>query len=196
MPVVHRLVDVVARGGRVVDLDPEIDEKALARGCARPRGSRDGRRARGRPARSSCLHLSPFDGRRNRERLDRLANVVDAEHPRAALERRDRAADARPSRRTVALGVAEHARERALAREPDDDRPAERDERVEPPDELEVLVRRLPEADARDRRRSAPPRCPRRPRTRPAPRGTRTLPPRRRRSEEPPASSAARPACA
>ena len=52
----------------------------------------------------------------------------------------------RPARRRR---IAEHLAERALPREADEDRPADRDDAVEPPDELEVLVRRLPEADAR-----------------------------------------------
>ena len=48
----------------------------------------------------------------------------------------------------MALRIAEDLPERALARDADEHGPAERAQLVEPPEELEVLVRRLAEADA------------------------------------------------
>ena len=49
----------------------------------------------------------------------------------------------------VAVGIAEDLPERALAREADHERPADRGELGEPPDELEVVLDGLAEADAR-----------------------------------------------
>ena len=127
--------------------------------------------------------LATLDRRRNRERLDRLAHVVRAEHPRAALERRDRGSQRRRERAGRRLRIAEHLAERALAREPDEHGAAERHERVEAAQELEVLVGRLPEADARVDADPLLGDAAARPRTRPAPRGRPTHRPRRRRIE-------------
>src|ERR671918_1817 len=108
------------------------------------------RAASGAPGtRISCRHLASFDRRGNGERLDGLPDVVHAEHPRPVLERGHRRAQRRREGALRARRVSEHARERTLAREPDHDRPAERGELVEPADELQVLVGRLPEPDPR-----------------------------------------------
>ena len=82
------------------------------------------------------------------QRLDVLADVVHAEDRRAALERQHGDGDARGHRARDRLRVAEHAPERALPRGADQDRPPERDDLVEPADELEVVLDRLAEADA------------------------------------------------
>src|SRR5439155_11140936 len=66
---------------------------------------------------------------------------------RPALERGDGRADARRDRSGSRLGIAQDAAEGALAREPDDDGPAESGQHVEPADELEILLDRLAEAD-------------------------------------------------
>jgi len=72
-------------------------------------------------------------------------HVVDAENRRAALEGRDCCGDAGGEQ---VVGAGERA-QRALARDADQDRPADRGERVESPDQLEVVLDRLAEADAR-----------------------------------------------
>ena len=77
-----------------------------------------------------------------------LADVVRPQDRRAALVGDDGGGDAcrkGPGRR---LGVAQDPAERALAREADDDGPTEGAQDVEPPDELEVLLDGLAEADA------------------------------------------------
>src|SRR5205823_1670692 len=66
-----------------------------------------------------------------------------------ALVRDDRGCQARRQRARLRLLVAEDAPERALARKADEDGAAERDELREAPHELEVLLHRLAEADAR-----------------------------------------------
>src|SRR5439155_24342097 len=55
--------------------------------------------------------------------------------------------DARGRGPCLRCGVAHDLAERALPRDPDQDRPPERGELVEPPKELEVVLDRLPEAD-------------------------------------------------
>ena len=61
----------------------------------------------------------------------------------------DSGSDARGDRAGRRGRVAGQPAERALAGEADDDRPAEREQDVEAADELEVVLDRLPEADAR-----------------------------------------------
>ena len=68
-----------------------------------------------------------------------LLDVVRAEDRRTALVGSDRGGEARGERAGARRRVAEHAAERALAREADDDRPPERDDRLEARDQLEVL---------------------------------------------------------
>src|SRR5579862_2891159 len=63
----------------------------------------------------------------------------------AALEGRDGGGDARAAE----IVAVDELAERALAREADQHRAAEREEHVEAPDELEVVLERLAEADAR-----------------------------------------------
>jgi hypothetical protein len=70
---------------------------------------------------------------------------VHAQHPGSPLEGRHRGAERGRHRALGRVRVAEDPAERALAREADQHRPAQRDERVESPHELEVLVDRLPE---------------------------------------------------
>ena len=77
-----------------------------------------------------------------------LADVVDAEDRRPALV----GGDSGPERRRKRAGRrrrVEELAERALAREPDEDGTAERQQDVEPPQQLEVVVRGLTEADSR-----------------------------------------------
>ena len=78
-----------------------------------------------------------------------LADVVRPQDRRAALVGDDGGGDAcrkGPGRR---LGVAQDPAERALAREADEHRASEREEDVEAPHELEVLLDGLSEADPR-----------------------------------------------
>ena len=134
----------------------------------------------------------PGDG----ERVDVLADVVDAQDRRAALEGGDRGARRSRPRAGRRLRVAESLPQRALAREADEHRPAEREQHVEPPHELEVVLDRLAEADARVEADPLLADARPRPRRRAAPRGTPRPRRRRRRTAARPASSAARPACA
>ena len=78
-----------------------------------------------------------------------LADVVHAEDRRAALVGLDGGRDARGQRAGGRLGVAEDPAERALAGDADQHRPAEGDDLAEPPEELEVLLHGLAEAEAR-----------------------------------------------
>ena len=92
--------------------------------------------------------LEPHTRSRGGERLDVLTDVVDAEDRGAALVGRDGGAERRRERPGPRLRV-EQLAQRALAREPEEDGTAEREQHVEPPHQLEVLRRRLAEADAR-----------------------------------------------
>src|SRR6185437_16388889 len=85
---------------------------------------------------------------RERKRLDVLADVVGAQDRRASLVRRDRRGDARAQRPGRRGRVAGELPERALAREADHERAAEREQDVEPPEQLEVVLDRLAEPDA------------------------------------------------
>ena len=83
------------------------------------------------------------------ERLDVLAHVVRADDRGAPFVGGDGDAEARGERAGLRVRVAEDLPQRALAREADDDRAAQRGQLVEPPDELEVVLDGLAEADAR-----------------------------------------------
>jgi hypothetical protein len=78
-----------------------------------------------------------------------LADIVCPEDRGSAVERRHRRADGGRGRARRRLRVAEHAAKRALAREAHEHRAPDRDQLVEPPGELEVVLDRLPEADPR-----------------------------------------------
>ena len=121
-------------------------------------------------------------------------DVVNAEYAGPALERhhvgRDRAGQA-----LVLAAAAGELAEEALARGADHDRPADRDDLVEAPQQLEVVLDGLAEADARVEPDALLGHPLGRPRTRAAPRGTRAPRRPRRRSAAPPASCAARRAC-
>ena len=85
-------------------------------------------------------------GSGDRQCIEHGGDVVRAEDARAALERqhvrRDRA------RQPLGLrAAAGQLAEEALARGPDDDRPADRHELVESPQQLEVVLDGLAEAD-------------------------------------------------
>src|SRR5215468_2728703 len=77
-----------------------------------------------------------------------LLDVVDAKDRCAAVVRCDGGRERRRERAGARVGVAEKPPERALPREADQQGAAEREEHVEPRDELEVLLDRLAEADA------------------------------------------------
>src|SRR3954467_7089207 len=77
-----------------------------------------------------------------------LAHVVHAEDRRAALVRGDRGGDARAERPGRRLRIAGEPAERALAREPDQDRASESEQDVEAAEQLDIVLDRLPEADA------------------------------------------------
>src|ERR671936_842880 len=66
-----------------------------------------------------------------------------------ALVRRDRGGDAGGERPGCCVRITEDSPERALSREPDEHRPAERRQHVEPSYELEVVPHGLAETDAR-----------------------------------------------
>lgn len=74
-------------------------------------------------------------------------HIVDPDDPGAALVRSDRGADRGCGRPDRGRSVAEEPRERALAREADDERPPERGKLRKPAGKLEVVLDRLPESD-------------------------------------------------
>src|SRR5947199_2932850 len=79
--------------------------------------------------------------------IDVRDHVVDPEDPRPAL-----VGDHVGRRRRhgpIALGAAREAPQKALAGSSDDDRAPDRDDLVEPAEQLEVVVGRLPESDPR-----------------------------------------------
>ena len=76
-----------------------------------------------------------------------LADVVDAEDRGATLERGDGRPDRGGGAPGQCPGIAEHAPEHPLAREPDEHGPAQPDDDVEPAQELEIVLDRLAEAD-------------------------------------------------
>ena len=90
LAVVDRVLDPVV-GAALADLELDVVEEPLAAPRAPPRGRRGSRRARCPRARSSPRR----DRLRGAQRLDVLADVVDAEDRRAAVERGDRRADRR-----------------------------------------------------------------------------------------------------
>ena len=67
-----------------------------------------------------------LDGCRDRERLDVGRDVVHAEERRTPIERRNRRTDGRGVGADSTVGIAEHAGERALAREADEHRRPDR----------------------------------------------------------------------
>src|SRR5437016_2101267 len=85
---------------------------------------------------------------RDRERLPRLGDVVDAEHARAALQRDHVGGDA-PGDPVLWVGGAGELVDERLARDADQHAEAERDDLVGPRQQLEVVRHRLAEADAR-----------------------------------------------
>ena len=92
---------------------------------------------------------TPEDPGDSRQGLHMLAHVVHARHPGAALGREHRDREGCRQRAALRVRVAEDAPEEALAGGSDDDRASELDEPADPGDELEVVVFRLAEADAR-----------------------------------------------
>ena len=74
--VVDGLLDAVARGRILVQLRPEIDEKALSEPPLLLEVAVAAEDDQTRRARWSCVDRSPLDGGGNGERLDRLAHVV------------------------------------------------------------------------------------------------------------------------
>ena len=213
----HQLVRQ-ARGERLQQADPlairdlaharchlaVVDVRSMSSASGSCRGRADVERNVW-PSRSS----TPWrrGGRRARRRAARSSRRATPPHGLAA--RRARAQSSRPrstaalaastlaaSGPIVALGVAEQPAERALARRADEHRTPERDELVEPAQQLEVVLDRLAEADPGIEADALLRGSPQRPRTRAAPRETPSPPRRRRRSEDRPASSAARRACA
>src|SRR5439155_21664167 len=77
-----------------------------------------------------------------------LAHVVYAQDRRAALVCHHGRGDARAHRTGRRRWIADDLAERALARKPDEQRTAEREQDVEPPQELEVVLQRLAESDS------------------------------------------------
>ena len=75
-------------------------------------------------------------------------HIVDAKQRGATVERRDGGAD-RGSVAPDRPRLAEDARQRRLARHADQHGAPQRDDPIEPPEELEVVLGRLPEADPR-----------------------------------------------
>src|SRR5260221_9398844 len=86
---------------------------------------------------------SPSRGRR----FHVLAYVVHAEDRRTTVERGDCDPDGRGDGPDLSVRIAEDPCQRALAREPDQDRPPDRDQLVQAAHELEVLLDGLAEAD-------------------------------------------------
>ena len=91
------------------------------------------------------------------------ADVVDPEEGGTTLVREDGCRDTGRDRTGHRVLIAENAPQEALARGADEYRPAERDELVQPRQQLEVVLHRLPESDSRveadpSSRRSRPPR--------------------------------------
>ena len=74
---------------------------------------------------------------------------MDAEDRSAPIECRNGSADRCRVGADFRRRIADHAGQGALAREPDEDRASDAADAVEPADQLEVLVGRLAEADAR-----------------------------------------------
>src|SRR3954453_12184332 len=78
-----------------------------------------------------------------------LLDIVHAQHRSAALVRGKTGGDARSERPRRGSGIACELAERALARDADEYRAPERDERVEAAKELDVVRHRLAEPDPR-----------------------------------------------
>ena len=154
--VVDGVVDAVV-GAAVADLELDVEEEELPEPLLLLLDTVVAEDARGRRARRSSRPppSPPRAPRRARARRGRAGSTRRARRPRPPPPT-DAAAEA-----TVAFGSPVSLPERALAREPDEQRPADRGELVEPADELEVVRDRLAEADARDRGRRAPRGCPR-----------------------------------
>src|SRR4029078_7798001 len=99
-------------------------------------------------ARSSRLDPSTLDRERNLKRLDRLPHVVRADHRRTTLERDDGRADRCCDGPRGCAWLAGALPESSLPGDADEHGAPERTQLLEPTQELEVLVRRLPEPDA------------------------------------------------
>ena len=121
-----------------------------ARHDAPPRERRGSRAGGSREARSSLLRSS-LDRGRDRERVDMGRDVVHAKQRSPPIERRHRRADRCRVAPDAAVGIAEHARERALARDADENRRPDGADSIEPAEQREVLRDGLAEADSRDR---------------------------------------------
>src|SRR3954452_16639037 len=90
----------------------------------------------------------PAHGLCDGEGIDVLPHVVHAQDRRAALVRRDRCRDARAERTDLRIGIACDLPERALAGESEEQRTPERQQHVDSPQQLQVVLDRLAEADA------------------------------------------------
>ena len=147
--VVDSVTDVVARGRPVVErFEPDVDEKPLAVLALARTARRESRGARARAARPSRGDAPPLDRRRRRQRLDMRANVVHAEDRRAPIERGDGGAD----RRRIACRLVRRDRRAALPivllrESPTSTGRPSATIRIEAPDELQILVGGLAEAD-------------------------------------------------
>ena len=188
--VVDGVLDPVGSRGLLADARARRRRGSAGPRGARRRGRRGSRAPRSRGARSSRRR----DRRRDRERLDVLADVVDAEDRGAALEGGDGCAHGgRRCSGRRGLIAEQLARACSCARAPTRTGPAERGEHVEPPQRARGSAPGSCRSRSRGRGRSAPPGSRPRRRTRAAPRG-RPRPRRpRRRSAGRPASSAASP---
>ena len=117
-------------------------------------------------------HCSPLDRRRDGQRLDMGCDVVRAEERRAPVERRDRGADRGGVAADAARRIAEHARQRALPREPDEHRAARCCRSARARGSARGSGRASCRSRSPGRGRRAPRGSPPRPRPRAAPRGT------------------------
>src|SRR5215211_1300872 len=97
---------------------------------------------------TSSIARSTHDRPSRRQRLDVLPHVVNAKDRRTALVGGDRRGDARRERARLGVGIAEDLPQRALAGESHHEWPPERRQLIQPPDQLEVVLDRLAEADA------------------------------------------------
>src|SRR5215212_6743354 len=95
----------------------------------------------------SLSHIQPESSSGHREGIGVLGDVVHAEHRRAALEREHVRGD-RARHAVVPVAAAGQLGQEALAGGPDHDGPPDRNDLVEPAQQLEVVLDRLAEADA------------------------------------------------
>src|SRR6185312_13300060 len=110
------------------------------------------------PAMASTRPRAPFvplvmasgvaDRSGHRKRLPRFGDVVDAQHRRAALGRRKRQGDRAAEALLGAGAIAGDLRDRALAAGAEHDPETERRDLRQAADEIEIVRRRLAEAEA------------------------------------------------